>query len=191
MTIPSYPLAWPDMQPRTPAGRRSRSPFRTTYPNAVKNVADSLRLFQKDAGVRIDHVVLSSNVDLIRSAPSDPGACAWFQMDGDWIGFGVDRFSDVAANVQAIHHIVEARRVELRYGGLVFVRQTFKAFRALPAPQSASWWSILRLEQSASREEIEAAFRRLARERHPDRGGSDAMMADLNRARDEALRSRS
>ena len=37
---------------------------------------------------------------------------------------------------------------------------------------------------------IEANFKRLARDRHPDRGGSDAAMAELNAARERALKER-
>lgn len=188
--ISPYPLAWPDGVARTPAPRRLNSPFRTGFDQAVKNVSDSLRLFQKEAGVKIEHVLLSSNVTLLDKKPSDPGAVAWFQMDGNWVAFGVDRFVSVEANIQAIHHIIEARRVELRYGGLAIVRQTFRSFIALPAPNNNPWWDVLQVRSDASRETIEANYKRLARDRHPDAGGSDAAMAELNRARDEALKER-
>jgi len=191
MTIAPYPLQWPDGVPRISAGRRlTSSPFRTAYDKAVENVAHSLAGFQKDSGVKIEHVVLSSNVDLINRAPADPGAAAWFLMDGQWVAFGVDRYARVEANVQAIHHIVEARRVELRYGGLAIVRQTFRAFVALPAPKRAHWTEVLHVPANATPEQIERAFRHEAKTAHPDSGGSDAAMAELNRARDEALKER-
>ena len=189
-TIAPYPLAWPDGVARTASGRRLKSPFRTAYASAVENVADSLRLFQRDAGVKIEHVVLSSNVDMINRNPPDPGAAAWFKMDGQFVAFGVDRFLDVAANVQAIHHIIEARRTELKYGGLAIVRQTFKAFLALPAPPRSQWWDVLQCRPDAPPDLIEAQFRRLARDRHPDAGGSVAAMSELNVARDQALKER-
>lgn len=191
MTISPYPLAWPDNMPRTPPAGRVRSPFRTGYDQAVKNVTKSLQGFQKDSGLRIDNPVMSSNRDLMgRLKDNDPGVAVWFQMDGQWVAFGVDRFPDPAANVQAIHHIIEARRTELRYGGLAIVRQTFKSFLALPAPAAKHWSEILGVPRNAVREEINTAYRRLAGERHPDRGGSDAMMAELNAARDAALKER-
>ena len=46
----------------------------------------------------------------------------------------VDRYNSVEANLQAIHHIIEARRVELRHGTLALVRASFTGFKALPAP---------------------------------------------------------
>lgn len=36
--------------------------------------------------------------------------------------------------------------------------------------------------------DIEATYRRLAKSRHPDRGGSKAIMAELNAAFDEGKR---
>lgn len=187
MTITPYPLQWPTGIARTLAAGRISSPFRTSFDKARDNVASSLRGFQKDAGIKIEHVVLSSNVDLLNRAPADPGCAAWFKMDGSFVAFGVDRFADVAANVQAIHHIIEARRVELRYGGLAIVRQTFRAFIALPAPAGSDWWNILQCPPDASRDVIESKYRELAKTRHPDLGGSVAEMSALNTARDRAL----
>ena len=46
---------------------------------------------------------------------------------------------------------------------------------------------LLRVSPSASPEEIRAAYRRLAAEMHPDRGGSDARLAALTEARDLLL----
>lgn len=191
MTIPSYPLQWPLGVARTGVGKHARSPFRTQYQKAVANVVDSLRGFQKDSGLRIDHPVISSNVDLLgRVQGGDSGVAVWFMMDGQWVAFGVDRFPDVASNVQAVHHIIEARRVELRYGGLAIVRQTFQAFKALPAPQGSHWSDVLGLPRSASTAQIREAFRAKARTAHPDKGGSDAAMAALNAAHDAAIAER-
>lgn len=189
--ITPYPLQWPQGVARTGAGKRIKSPFRTGYSKAVENVVRSLQGFQKDSGLRIDHPVLSSNVDLMgRLLDNDAGAAAWFMMDGQWVAFGVDRFNDTASNVQAIHHIIEARRVELRYGGLSIVRQTFKSFLALPAPAGTHWSEILGVGRNASRDEIEAGYRSKARAAHPDTGGSTEEMAKLNAARATALAER-
>jgi hypothetical protein len=189
--ITPYPLQWPQGMPRTTVMRRVRSPFRTGYVQAVQNVVKSLQGFQKDSGLRIDHPVLSSNVDLMgRLLDNDPGAAAWFKMDGQWVAFGVDRFPDTASNVQAIHHIIEARRVELRYGGLAIVRQTFKSFLALPAPAGSHWSEVLGIGRNASRDEIEAAHRALAKKHHPDAGGSADVMAKINAAKATALAER-
>jgi len=191
-TVAPYPLHWPTGVPRTASIKRIASaPFRTEFDRAVKNVADSLRLFQKDAGVKIEHVVLSTNVDLLNRSPVDPGAAAWFMMDGQFVAFAIDRYAKVEANIQAIHHIIEARRTELRYGGLAIVRQTFRAFLALPGPVSRQWFEVLGVDERASIADIDLAYRKLAAANHPDQGGSTDKMAELNIARDEARRLRS
>ena len=48
-------------------------------------------------------------------------------------------------------------------------------------------FEILGLEPTTTPEEIEERFRKLATERHPDRGGADDLMAELNQARLAAL----
>ena len=185
----AYPLQWPDFIPRST--RREAGKFKTTLPAALGNVRDSLRLFGSDSGKPVADIVLSSNVSLGHERPVDPGIAVWFKWDGEQRCIPVDRYQTPAANLQAIHHIIEARRVELRHGTLALVRASMRGFQALPAPGSASWWSVLQVEASAAPEQIEAAFKRLARERHPDRpGGSHDMMADLNRAREQGMKER-
>jgi len=46
---------------------------------------------------------------------------------------------------------------------------------------------ILGVEEGASREEIEAAYTRLMRLAHPDKGGTAGLAAQLNAARDRLL----
>jgi hypothetical protein len=47
--------------------------------------------------------------------------------------------------------------------------------------------NALGIDGKPSQEEVSAAFKRLAPSRHPDQGGSDALMAELTAARDVAL----
>lgn len=185
----AYPLEWPGFMPRST--KRETGKFKTTLPAALQNVRDSLRLFGSDSGKPVTDIVLSSNVSLGHDKPSDPGIAVWFEWDGEQRCIPVDRYQTPAANLQAIHLILEARRVELRHGTLALVRASMRGFQALPAPNSPPWWSVLSLEPTATREEIEATFKRLARDQHPDRpGGSHDMMAALNRAREQGLQER-
>ena len=187
-TPAAFPLTWPEAFPRAKA--RERGQFKTALPAALKNVQTSLRLFASDSRKALANVVLSSNVTLGTSKPSDPGVAAWFMWDGLSVCIPVDRYETVEANLQAIHHVLEARRVELQHGTLALVRATMQGFIALPKPSGRKWWTVLGVTESAKPEQIEAAFRNLALARHPDRGGSDAMMAELNAARATALKER-
>lgn len=95
----------------------------------------------------------------------------------------------VADNIAAVAAHIEATRAIERHG-VASIAEMFTGFQALPAPGATPWWQILQVQPDTAWPGIEAAFRKLAAERHPDRGGSDAMMADLNRARDEARKAR-
>lgn len=187
--IAAYPLTWPHTFPRRQ--NREAGRFKTTLGGALKNVQSSLRLFASDSGRKLEGLVISSNVTLGAERPKDPGVAVWFVWDGLQVCIAVDRYQDVAANLQAIHHIVEARRVELRHGTLALVRATFQGFRALPAPTSKRGWRVVMdfaADARVSEADIEARYRHLAKQRHPDAGGTSEAMAELIEARSEALR---
>lgn len=186
----AYPLSWPEQFPRTT--HREKGQFKTALPAAIKNVQGSLRLFASDSRKPLQNLVISSNVTLGVDAPADPGVAVWFVWDGIQVCIPVDRYSSVASNLQAIHHIIEARRVELRHGTLALVRATFQGFIALPSPAGARkrpWREVLDITAAKpNASEIEAMFRTKAKTAHPDTGGSHEAMAELNRAREEALK---
>lgn len=185
MRATAYPLTWPQQFPRSK--HREKGAFKTSLPGALKNVGESLRMFAADSGKKLENVVISSNVTLGVSRPDDPGVAVWFAWDGLQIAIAVDRYATVEANLQAIHHILEARRVELRHGTLALVRATFTGFLSLPAPAGANWWEVLGVGKTAGMGEIRRAYQRLAGKLHSDKGGSDAEMAALNVARDAGL----
>lgn len=191
----AYPLQWPSGFPRWKQGRVSGS-FKTNFETALRNVKKSLELFAKDSGKKIEDPILSSNIDFnpltnnSGNRPADPGVAVWFAWDGLQVCIPVDRYDTPAANLQAIHHIIEARRVELRHGTLALVRATFSGFQALPPPKGRDWRSILQIvAANPTRDQIESQYKHLSRERHPDTaGGSTDAMAELNNARDTALK---
>ncbi|UFW75168.1 J domain-containing protein [Bradyrhizobium sp. WU425] len=189
----AYPLQWPSGFPRWKQGRVSGS-FKTNFETALRNVKKSLELFAKDSGKKIEFPVLSSNIDFnpltinTGNRPADPGVAVWFAWDGLQVCIPVDRYDTPAANLQAIHHIIEARRVELRHGTLALVRATFSGFQALPAPKGKHWRDILQVGGNPTRAVVEANYKRLAQDYHPDRaGGSIEKMSELNAARDAAI----
>lgn len=190
MSATAYPLAWPDNMRRST--QRERGSFKTTLGNALKNVEDSLRKFGQDSHKPVQNVVLSSNCALGVSRPSDPGVAAWFTWAGESVCIPVDRYETPEANLQAIHHIIEARRVELRHGTLQLVKATMQGFKALPPPAGTKarrpWTEVLGVPAAAAKAQIEMAYRDKAKTAHPDAGGSTEAMAELTRARDEALK---
>jgi hypothetical protein len=186
VSVNAYPLSWPDTLPRSAA--RATSQFKASLSTALKNVEDSLRRFGLDSG-GIKDVIISSNVTLGASRPQDPGVAVWFTWANEQRCIAVDRYPKVEDNLQAIHHIIEARRTELRHGGLNIVKQTFKGFTALPAPD---WKRTLQLDtpgRIVTRQDVENAYRELAKTAHPDKGGSSEQMAALTAAKTLALAS--
>jgi hypothetical protein len=194
--VSAYPLQWPAGFPRWKAGR-IQGTFKTDFEGALRNVRKSLELFGKDSDKKVENPVLSSNIDLnpltsnTGNRPNDPGVAVWFTWDGLQVCIPIDRYSTPAANLQAIHHIIEARRAELRHGTLALVRATFTGFKALPAPKGKHWKDILELTDipiaNISAATLKNKYHSLAGKRHPDKsGGSTDAMAELTRAFNEA-----
>ena len=154
-------------------------------------MARSLRKFAEDSGKRINDAIMSSNMNLLDKSPEDPGVAVWFTWDGMQLSIAVDRYDTPARNLQAIHHIIEARRVELRHGTLHLVRATFQGFKALPAPRGKHWRDVLGLSASEyplpNATTIKTAYMAKVKTLHPDQGGNTETMAALNNARDTAL----
>ncbi|RKQ68977.1 DnaJ-like protein [Litorimonas taeanensis] len=185
--INAYPLQWPQGHPRQ-GPRKATSQFRTQLKGALNNVKDSLQKFGNDSGKAVTNLVISSDVTLGVDNPPDSGVAVYFDWAGEPRVIPVDRYSKVQDNLQAIHHIIEARRTELRHGGLHIVKTSFAGFKALPPPADyEDWQTILKLGQDATRAEIFSAYKNLAKIHHPDKGGNEAEMQKITAARDTAL----
>lgn len=184
--INAYPLSWPKGWPRSP--QRIKSRFRTALPGALKNVRGSLTLFAKDSKKAVGDIIISSNVTLGEHAPKDGGVAVWFTWDDQQLCIAVDRYEKPEENLQAIHHIIEARRTELEHGGIQMIRQTFKGFqaKALPAADRNSW-AILGIPEGSPKSDIEEAYRLKMLELKNNNDVSDENLRRLNVAKQEAL----
>lgn len=207
MTINAYPLQWPDGWKRTApawrkqarfskAGQRSSSGWR---PHRELTMADSLQrlLGELDRmGIDRQDVVISTNVPvrldgLPRSGaaePMDPGAAVYWVEGKHRRVMAIDIYDRVSDNIAALAATLDSMRAIERHGGAAILERAFTGFTALPAPGAArKWFEVLGVTPSASRDEINAAYRKLASANHPDRGGSAEAMAAVNQARDEGL----
>ncbi len=191
MTEP-YPLSWPEHMDRAP--RQEKSQFKTSLAGAIDNVRKSLAAFGRDSGKAVSDVVISSNVSLGVDRPKDPGVAVWFSWDGMGVCIPVDRYTTPAENLQAIHHVLEARRTELRHGTLALVKASLRGLLALPGPKGRQprkkWFEVLGVPETIrDKSSIDVAYRERARDAHPDKaGGSAEAMTRLNTARAEAYR---
>lgn len=188
----AYPLAWPLGWPR--AARPQRASFRASFGAARDDVFNELRLL----GAR--NVVMSTNVELRRDGlpyasrpePDDKGVAVYFILRGEEQCIPCDKWDKVADNLRAIVKTINALRGLERWGAKEMVDAAFRGFKALPAGGSeveyrAPWQDVLEVNRDASREEITAAYRRLAKETHPDKGGNPDHFQLVQRAYQEAI----
>lgn len=211
--ISAYPLSWPVAWKRTAQHMRVTAKFgkagshRGAYvPHRAITLAEGRErvLVQLERmGIDAQDVVLSTNVrtrldGLPRSGepePADSGAAVyWQERSGARRVMAIDIYNRVADNLAAIAASLDALRAIERHGGAAILDRAFAGFTALPAPIVAGmkrdWRAVLGLQEvlRPTTADVQQAYRRLAAELHPDRGGNDAVMAELNIARDEALK---
>lgn len=192
MSRQAYPLDWPESEPRTPAHKRIASSFGVTMERA------RIDLFKELALLGAKGIVLSTNQQLRRDgmpyasrrAPEDPGVACFWDIDGQPHAMACDAYRDLRSNLRAIGLTIQALRSIERHGSRSLRDRAFQGFAALPADAGADaarpWRDVLGLSLSPDEHTIERRYRTLAKAAHPDRGGSNEAMAELNRARAEA-----
>ena len=188
MGIEAYPLHWPDGWPRT------KHPTHSSFKCTMAETRDMMLAEIKRLGGR--NIILSTNIELRldglpragRRAPMDVGVSVYFDLNGNNMVFACDKYNAVKDNIRAIQKAIEALRGIERWGASDMMERAFTGFMALPAPGAVpQWWDVLGISRTASHDDIKTAYRNKARERHPDNGGSEPLMAELNAARDLAL----
>ena len=208
--IKAHPLQWPQGWPRTDLqyrqigrfGKKEQAPGKSwsshkdlTVSDAVRRVREQLNMM----GVGED-VVISTNLELrldglprsSQPSPKDPGAAVyWVQRDGSTKVIALDLYNKVEHNLAAIAATLDAMRTIERHGGSPILERVFTGFTALPAPTTTAnrkWFEVLGVPPNATADEIKKARNALAREAHPDMGGDSQLMAEINRAYEEAMK---
>jgi hypothetical protein len=205
LTIAAFPLSWPIGWKRTEAARRRGATFSKAadYRGRGKReltIADGVErvlLELQRISVSREDVVISTNVPTRldgfprsdRGEPGDPGAAVYWQQGKRRRVMAIDHYDRVADNLAAIAATLDAMRAIERHGGAAILDRAFEGFTALPAPgERREWWEVLGVLQSSSVDQARAAWRRLASEHHPDRGGDPSRMAEINAAWERAQR---
>jgi hypothetical protein len=209
VTAPTrYPLQWPMGWKRTPDSRRAFGKFGTVKHNGNWRSREDLSIAQaarrlheelERMGVARSTIILSTDLRLnldgsVRSSqaqPRDPGAAVYWKDNGQARCMAIDLYTKVEQNIAALAATIDALRAIERHGGAAILDRAFTGFTALPAPivagMSKPWWEVLGVPSDATKEAIQQAYRKLASEAHPDKGGTAERMAEINRARDEGL----
>jgi len=192
-----FPLYWPEGQPR--AKYRTHAAFKVDFVQARDELLHSLGLL----GAKT--IVLSTNIPIRADGlprgglpePNDPGVAVYFERK---VGkeysaplrpfvIACDVFSKVRWNLRAVGGTVEALRAIQRYGATSMLEQAFTGFAALPPKgYEKPWWEVLGVTAGATDDDVRRAYRELAGIHHPDKGGDQTRMAEINRACAEGLR---
>jgi hypothetical protein len=193
----AYPLWWPDGWPRTAPGARENDhrfhgkSYRLNMGRARDQLLAELRLLGAKG------LVVSTNVELrLDGLPysetrhiADPGVAVYFTLDGEQLVMARDQFVTVAGNLRTLTLAVEAMRQLERHGGRMMMKRAFRGFLAITPPNWKKPWRQTfgkPPDWTGTRAEIDRTYREKARLCHPDAGGSDTMMAELNVAYEEA-----
>jgi len=197
MSAQSYPLTWPIRLPRTKARSESRfrKPVRTGYGNRRHSIAEGRdKLFAELERLGAKKAILSTNLRLRLDGlphsnqpnPEDPGVAIYFELKGKQIVLPCDRWQHVECNIWAIACHIETLRQQDRWG-VGSVEQAFAGYAALPEKTTENPWEILGIPELASEPIIMDAYRRKAKEAHPDKGGSTEQFRAICEAKDIAL----
>lgn len=180
--------------------------YRSKRPLTFAEARDSLIAAAKKIGA--EHIVLSSNFALRsdglprhdRRRPDDQGAAIYFKRGDRQLVMARDAYQRAEENMRSIALALEAMAQLERHGGGVMMDKAFAGFTALPPPAGSAparpWRNVFQFDpdfpgalRSAEAVSIlTTRFRDQAATAHPDRGGSAEAMAELNAARDAALK---
>jgi hypothetical protein len=188
---PAFPLSWPIGWPRTAHHRVERARFDA---HSMMRASDEVLAQLQRLGGR--DVVISTNVELRldglprsgQKKPNDCGAAVYFKLKGRDQVLACDKWDSVEHNLWAIAKHIEAMRGQIRWG-VGTVEQAFQGYAALPSGTPLKpWREVLGLMGQVNAEQVSNAYRELARRFHPDIGGTEGQMRELNAARDAALK---
>lgn len=197
--IESYPLYWPEGRPRTSQYSRERARFDTSFARARDELIRQVELMTGKWVYQIKeaNLIISTNLPLRRDGlplasaktPDDPGVAVYFNYHKKQVCFACDRWRQIEHNMQAIVKTIDALRGISRWGTGDMMEAAFKGFTALPSSVSRSWREVIGVGQNERDLAIVRGFyRSMASRLHPDRGGSDAQMSELNLAMQAAER---
>jgi hypothetical protein len=190
MTAENYPLYWPAGWPRTTWAQRGKSRFGGNTYNQIKELQRELRL------LGATNIIVSSNVpvrqdglpysDAAKRRYDDPGVAIYFNLKNRPLSMARDRYWTPWENMRSLVLTIESIRSIERHGGAVMMERAFAGFAAIAPPDWKKSWREVFGVKPDWRGDITSLFREKAKHRHPDSGGNDDLMAELNVAYREA-----
>lgn len=197
MVAEAYPLYWPEGRPRTPRYHRERAKFDTSFARARDEIVRQVELMtgKYEWERKRANAILSTNVPLRRDGlplangktPEDPGVAVYFTYKDRKVCFACDRWDRVEDNMQAIVKTIDALRGISRWGTGDMMEAAFRGFVALEHAATEHWSTTLGCARTATRADVEVAYRRARSRAHPDNGGTPEQFNAVERAWADAL----
>jgi hypothetical protein len=200
-----FPLCWPHNVPRRPPHLRKKPLFADRSVSAATNqlLQEINRLNHRSWNFSDRSVIVSTNVRLKKDGmpysgqaePQDTGVAVYFNLMFMRAGkcqarhtvLSCDRWSKVGYNLTAIANDIEAQRARERWG-CTSVEQAFAGYLAIPERCGVRpWWEILNVPSDACHDAIQEAFRDMAHDAHPDKGGDPERWHELQTAYGQGL----
>ena len=195
MTVTPYPLCWPPGWPRTPWKSRSRHLAGAEHRNSQRWEIVTHRLTKELRLMKARNVILSTDQPIrqdgfpyaAKRLIENPGAAIYFERGDQQYVLAQDAYMDLTDNIRSLALAIEGLRKMERHGGDRIIERAFSGFLALPPPASVKpWWDVLGVPQDCRLDAAREAHRTLAVKHHPDAGGNNARMGEVNHAWDEA-----
>lgn len=156
----AFPLFWPSHKPRAQR-RETQGRFKASFAKA------------RDQGTNVPYAM-----DWGKTIP-DPGVAVYFKRKGKEMCFACDCWRHVQDNMYAVAMTIEALRGIARWGTGDMMEASLRGFTALPESTGGlTWWVTLETAHNATEEQVNAAFRRLAKIYHPDLHPGNAECAE-------------
>ena len=132
--------------------------------------------------------ISSPCIGLLHSDPrrlDDPGIAVYFKFKKKQMVMARDGFISAAGNLRSLGLAIEGLRQLERHGGSPMLERAFVGFLALAPPDRKKPWREVFGIKTDWNGDLTELYREKARTRHPDAGGSNAQMAELNVAYEE------
>lgn len=124
--------------------------------------------------------VVVSDYDLPMQRNGQREAEVTFLLRGNKVPVRVSKWDDFGTNLRCCYLIIRDMRLGEARGLTEAIRE---AYLQLPAPpKERDPWEVLGVRPDSPVAVVEAAYRALAKEAHPDTGGDNARMKELNEA---------
>jgi len=192
MIIDAYPLSWPSGYPRSKP-QMSRFGGITLFQSRQEVYEEVRILIGKSKLDRYD-CIISSNMKTRKDGevysnakePEDSGVAVYFMYKDTQRVFACDKWLYVRHNLHAIAKSISAIRGLDRWGVSEMLDRIFTGFIGI-TDDAGKDVGIFEINSSTTIEDIKRQYKQMAKERHPDNGGDENLMIELNSAYQQTI----